>query len=172
MDVEPPTQQIKDAIYNALQDANQCVYNQAQVEKSDMGTTGVVAYIWEGQGKQKAIVGSVGDSRAYIYRRGKVEQITLDDGIVKMVTKDDEQKARVIQARLNNVINPNDPSQLAPEERYLYDKRNLITQAIGTKNIVPNTYVIDLQPGDKLLLASDGVTDNLTDKEIAYAILV
>lgn len=160
-------QQAQDEFRRAFLDANQAVLSKAHTEGTDMGSTAVVAYIWEGEGERKAIIGSVGDSRAYIFRDGTLEQVTLDDNMVKVWTNGDEQEARRIQTRLNNVVNPNDPSQIAPDERDLYNKRNRITQAIGSEYITPNIYTVALQPGDRLLLTSDGITDNLTDHEIA-----
>jgi serine/threonine protein phosphatase PrpC len=159
--------QAQEAIRNALIDANKTVLTQAQAEGNKMGSTAVAGYIWEGQGERKAIIGSVGDSRAYIMREGKLEQITLDDDMVGVAAKGNEQEARALQKRLSETV---DPSQLSPVEQGLYAQRNIITQHIGKEQIDPNMHAVDLQPGDKLLLTSDGVSDNLTDKEIATII--
>lgn len=129
----------------------------------NMGTTASVVKIWEGQnGERKAVIANVGDSRVYIFRNGKLEQVTLDDNLAN-ATAENEQQARIIQERLNNVI---DPSTLSPKERDYYDNRNIITQALGMDRIRPHIYVIDIKDGDKIIVTSDGIHDNLTDEEI------
>ncbi len=151
---------------NALVEAHENVSEQAKKDESNMGSTGTLGYIWGGEGQRKAIIASVGDSPAYLIRGGKLEQITIDDNLVKVYANGDAKLARAIQKKLSNVATTDDLERLTPYERFLYGKRSELTQALGHKNIIPNIYTIDLQPGDRLLIASDGITDNLTGKEI------
>jgi len=136
----------------------------------EMGTTASIVKIWESaQGDKKAIIANIGDSRVYIFRANKqLEQITLDDNIVSQISEN-EQEARVIQQRLNNVT---DLNTLSSQERMLFNRRNKISQALGINEIKPRIYTIEVYEGDKIAITSDGVHDNLTDEEIAQILHV
>lgn len=158
-------QETKEKIKQALLDANSAIYQQAQSEKSDMGTTSSVVYIWEGpKGEKKAIVGNVGDSRVYLLRDGKLEQITLDDNLVRSATPT-EKEARQLQSELSNVTNPQ--TQLTESKRKLFESRHIVTQSLGEPTIEPRINTIDFLAGDIMLACSDGIPDNLTDGEIS-----
>lgn len=130
-----------------------------------MSTTASVVRIFEGEGKErKAIIGNVGDSRVYLrHSDGGFEQVTLDDSIVRVIGANEEE-ARLLQDKLNNI---EDPDTLTEEERGMFDRRNVVYQVLGMKAIKPRIYTIDISEGDRLILTSDGIHDNLTDKEIA-----
>jgi len=133
-----------------------------------MGTTASVVKIWEGpQGERKAVIGNVGDSRVYIRRfNGSLEQITLDDNVIReMMARQTISlaEARTLQSKLSNVT---DLSTLTQRERELFENRNTIAQALG-HNASPRIHVVDVRAGDKLIVTSDGIHDNLTDSEIS-----
>jgi serine/threonine protein phosphatase PrpC len=135
-----------------------------------MGTTASIVKLWEGpQGERKAVIANVGDSRVYIYRAGYLEQSTLDDNVVtqEIGSGQDNQKVRNLQHKLNNV---SDPETLDAEERELFENRNKITHYLGIPEVKPRIYAIDIQKGDKLVLTSDGIHDNLRDDEIAQIV--
>lgn len=134
-----------------------------------MGTTASVVKIWEGpQGERKAVIGNVGDSRVYIGRsNGLVEQITLDDNAIRQMMARQTislTEALALQGKLNNAT---DLSKLTPQEQSLFKDRNAISQALGQDNISPRIHVVDVRVGDKIIVTSDGVHDNLTDTEIS-----
>lgn len=149
-----------------LTEANQKVSDGAAKDSklAGMGTTASVVKIWEGQsGELKAVIGNVGDSRAYkMSKDGMLEQITLDDNLSTDNTPENE--AREIQAKLNNIV---DPSTLSVLERIFYERRNVITQALGSEFKEARIKVVDISAGDKIIVTCDGIHDNLTDKEIA-----
>ena len=154
----------ENGVRQALVDANRVVFQQGQAEKNIMGATGSVLYIWEGSKRERyAIVGNVGDSRVYILRNNILQQITLDDNAVRKNTAN-EQEARELQWKLNNTIDPK--KQLTPMEQILFGKRNEIVQRLGISSIEPRINTIKLLALDKLLVCSDGISDNLTDIEI------
>lgn len=129
-----------------------------------MGTTASIVKIWEGgRGEKKAVIANVGDSRVYIYRAdGSLEQITLDDNFIsRSIT--DEQRARAVQDKLNNV---SDVSTLTDEERVFFANRNVISRALGRDLAKPRSYAVELHDGDKVFITCDGITDNSTDEEI------
>jgi protein phosphatase len=92
----------------------------------------------------------VGDSRVYIVREGKVIQVTEDDSWVQG------------QIKMGRKLS---------EEEYLA-KRNIILKALGSEEgeVYPQTGFERLQSGDKIVLTTDGVTDNLTDEQIEWIV--
>src|SRR5438105_3982744 len=116
--------------------------SQSDADRGGMGTT-VVAMLVAGK---NAVIGHVGDSRVYLYRKGRAHQLTEDHTIVQ------EQLKRGLITR----------AQLATAEN-----RNVITRAVGIQASVPvDTLVTDLMPGDLYLLCSDGLHGYLQDDEL------
>jgi len=126
----------------------------------DMGATASVVKIWKGsQGERKAIIGNVGDSRVYIYRNEKLS-MTLDDNDYGIKDKAEIGK---MQLKLSEVT---DLSTLNDFEKLCFSKRNEIFQTLGNNYTEARIRMIDLQKGDKIIVTSDGIHDNLTTKEI------
>lgn len=132
-------------------------------------TTAVVAKFIDNGGTRRVIIGSVGDSRAYIFRDSKLQQITEDDSALGGVSLAEK---RAIGERLDQVASSQDLARLSDQERGLFNRRNLIAQSLGDgeKPPQPHSYHIALKPGDVILLTSDGVHDNLTSDEIARSV--
>ena len=98
-----------------------------------MGTTLTCAAIED----NVAHLGHVGDSRAYLVRGERIRQLTKDHSWVE------EQVAKGV---------------LTEDEARTHEWRNLITRALGTRpQVEPDTVRVDLLPGDRLLLATDGL---------------
>lgn len=94
-----------------------------------------------------AVVGSVGDSRAYLVRGERTWQVTEDHTLVQL-----QMKAGLITA---------DQAKLSP-------RGNVITRAVGPREYVQvDTFVVPVQPGDRYLLCSDGLHGYLETHEIA-----
>ena len=107
-----------------------------------MGTTVVLAYI---QGR-RAYIGSVGDSRAYLVRGGRIMQLTDDHTFVNE------------QVRAGT---------LSPAEARRHPARNILTRAVGSQDEVEADLVEqDLEAGDLLILCSDGLTTMVDDHDI------
>lgn len=167
-------------VRQSLVDAGDTIIEQRAIEnakktedekKNDMASTGAVIALWTSpEGKQKAIIGTVGDSRVYRMRNGVIEQITIDDNELKQKYGHDFTKFREIQQKLNNISSKEELGTLTEEEKYFYDNRNLITQALGEEPLSPSVQTIDVIAGDQLFVMSDGITDNLTDNELAEII--
>lgn len=117
-------------------------------------TTGVVAKIVEQDGYIDVIIASVGDSRAYLLKGDILEQITEDDsgyGVDVMKKISSAQKEE----------------DLVGIERIAFRNRFGVTQFLGQDDDVEvHGYSRELKPGNKLILTTDGVHDNLTDDEI------
>ncbi len=135
------TTSLKQALYNA----NKTVYTlaQAQEQRRGMGTTMVAAVV---RGKE-VYLANVGDSRAYLFREGKLSQCTKDHSLV--------------QAQI-------DAGMLTPEEAHMHPQRNVITRSIGhAPHVDVDIFEEQLKPGDILLLCSDGLSNPVRNKEIA-----
>ena len=107
-----------------------------------MGSTCTVAVMRENE----LYVGHVGDSRAYLIREGKLEQVTEDHSWVA------EQVKR---------------GALTEEEAAYSPFRNVITRSLGAQpEVEPDVYRRELEVGDVLLLCSDGLTGYVDDQTI------
>ncbi|MCX6736327.1 MAG: serine/threonine-protein phosphatase [Candidatus Parcubacteria bacterium] len=151
--------------------------NQIQKEKGlpgAMASTITLAVVWkDAKGEKKLVIGNLGDSRAYLRKQGKLEQMTTDDNYLRDHAKDDV-RARKLQSILNNINSEEEINKLSgiDEKDSLlllesFRNRNIIMKCLGMKeNTTPEITVHDFPSGSELLLATDGLTDNLTDKEI------
>jgi PPM family protein phosphatase len=129
------------AMARASQAANLEIYEYAleHPEHRGMGTTLTTVLIDD----QIAIVGHVGDSRAYLVRDGKIEQLTHDHSWVA---------DRVRQGLLTD------------DEARRHRWRNVITNALGaTTAFKLDLHHFELREGDRLLLCSDGVSMLLSE---------
>lgn len=111
-----------------------------------MGTTVVGSLFTNGT----VYVGHVGDSRAYRFRNGVLEQLTEDHSL------------------LNDYIRAN---KLTPEEIEAFPHKNVIVRALGMKETVQvDVSRLEPIPGDIYLLCSDGLSGPVTDQEICEII--
>lgn len=119
-------------------------------EKSEyegMATT-VVAALVDDDGVE---IAHVGDSRAYLIRRGEIQCVTNDHSWVN-------------EQVLSGVIDS--------DQARTHPLRNVVTRALGGKqNLEVDMQVLRLQDTDVLLLCSDGLTSMLDDEEILKIIL-
>ena len=93
-----------------------------------------------------AYVLNVGDSRCYKITRKRMVQVTRDHSLVQDMV---------------------DRGEITPAEARTHPRRNVITRALGVNELVPcDVFTPKLQPGDMLLLCSDGLTNMLDDAEI------
>ncbi|MDR3309962.1 MAG: 23S rRNA (adenine(2503)-C(2))-methyltransferase RlmN [Oscillospiraceae bacterium] len=113
-------------------------------EQAGMGTTLVAAGVIEDSGEVVAC--NIGDSRAYKSAPSGITKITRDHSVVgEMVER----------------------GALTPEQARRHPRRNLITKALGTlQDEEPDIFNVSLDPGEYLLLCSDGLTGTATDEEI------
>jgi protein phosphatase len=100
--------------------------------------------------EDRLIAGHVGDSRAYLIRSDEsIKQLTNDHSLV---------------SRLKEM------GQLTDEEAAVYPQRNVLYRAIGQYELEVDVFTQALQPGDRLLLCSDGLWNMIEDDEIARMI--
>lgn len=138
--------------------------------QADIGSTGSVVYLCEEDGRKIAVIGNVGDSRVYRFRNGELTPLTVDDSFGSHGQT--YEKALELQNRLAEVETEEDYQKLEGTEQALYNYSNYLTQALGKKEggsfktVRPRIWVEELEPGDKIFVCSDGISDNLSLKEI------
>jgi len=135
------------ALLSAITLANETVHRES-VERPDrggMGTTCTAAVVRGGE----LYLGHVGDSRAYLVQNGQIRQLTQDHSLVAQLVR--EQQITEEQARV-------DP------------RRNVVTRSVGVGREVQVDawrYDAPLEPGDTLVLCTDGLHGVVVNAEIA-----
>lgn len=129
-----------------VQHANAAVHDctlDARYRGKKMATTIVACALRYDQ----AIVSHVGDSRCYLVRNGRARQVTQDHTLVN-----EQRKMGLISAA----------------EMRESDSRHILLRSLGPELFIsPETTAVSLQPGDTLLLCTDGLHGGLGDEEIA-----
>ena len=136
-----------EALVEAVHEANRRVVSRAEAEPDlkGMGTTLTAGMIRDG----RLHLAHVGDSRAYLLRSEQpIEQLTTDHTLVERLVRE---------------------GRLSRDEAALHPQRNVITRAIGNEPdvAVDSLPPIRLEPGDEILLCSDGLTGPVDDEAIA-----
>jgi serine/threonine protein phosphatase PrpC len=146
-DVElDPGESADTLVVGLIQTANRRVHERAlsDTAASGMGTTMTVAlFLAEGS----VVIGHVGDSRAYVLRDGRLDQLTEDHSLVAELVRRGE---------------------LSPEQAEVHPQRSVITRALGTEPEVDiDAFSVEAKDGDVFLLCSDGLTTMVDPAVIA-----
>jgi len=139
----------RDALANAVRQANGAIYDRAAGDPAlrGMGTTLTALALVEEDGDDVLAVVNVGDSRAYRLRDGELEQLTDDHSVV-------EEMVRI--------------GRLTPDEATVHPQRHMLTRALGIQpDVEVDCFGVTPFAGDRYLLASDGLTNEVPDSEIA-----
>jgi protein phosphatase len=123
-------------LVGAVEEAGRRIFDAAQKERSrrGMGTTATVAVLVD----KVMFLAEVGDSRAYLLRRGQLKQLTKDQSLVN----------QLIEA-----------GHLTEDEAEAFEHSNIILQALGTSETVQvDLTFVELRRGDRLMLCSDGLS--------------
>ena len=141
--------QIQKHILEAMYKANEEILAAADDPSlKGMGTTVVLA-LCKGD---EIYIAHVGDSRAYLVRQNKMEQVTEDHSVVGQLLK---------------------AGKITREEARNHHLGHIITQAIGSQSYIsPDIHSFTWSEGDYLLLCSDGLTDLVEDEKIEGTILM
>ena len=112
-----------------------------------MGTT-LVSAVTNGSG---AVICNVGDSRAYHLGADGIRCVTVDHSLVELMVQRGE---------------------LTHEQAKNHPSKNLITRAVGTeKQVAADVFSLTAEPGDCLLLCSDGLSNQMADQEILFEVV-
>ena len=134
----------EERVLELIQEANRRVHQRSVEDPnaSGMGTTLTLAVVGDGL----VSIGHVGDSRAYLVRQGRLEQLTEDHSLVGELMRSGE---------------------LSAEEAESHPQRSVITRALGTDpDVDVDTFEVALREGDVFLLCSDGLPSMVDDEEI------
>ncbi len=136
-----PLQDLCDALLTANSRIEQ-VAAEGGDERTGMGTTATAAML---VGDRLAVL-NVGDSRCYLSRGGTLTQLTRDDTYVQVLVEQ---------------------GVLSAADARRHPQRALVTQALQGGHVLPSAQLEDVQPADRLLLCSDGLSDYVADEVIA-----
>ena len=148
LDVPPPPDErpgLLDRVTEALHDAHAEIGRLVDADPAINGTsTTATVALFDGH---RVGIGHVGDSRAYLFREGEISQLTTDHTFVQSLIDD----GRITEA-----------------EARIHPHRNLILKALdGIHEAEPDLFALQLTPGDRLLLCSDGACGVLDDGRLA-----
>jgi protein phosphatase len=131
-----------------VQQANSAIYTASLDDstQSGMGTTVTALSIVEGE-EPRVLVANVGDSRAYLWRSGALSRLSVDHSYV--------------QELVNEGI-------ITPEAARVHPRRNIVTRALGIdRSVMVDVFTHFVRTGDRIVLCSDGLVDEVADNEIA-----
>ncbi len=135
---------LREVLREAVESACEAIFQTGQTDPSlaGMGTTVTSALVSGGQ----VFVAHVGDSRCYLARRGAMYQISEDHSLVN-----EQLKAGAITL------------EEARNSRF----KNIITRSVGFEaDVLVDLMGLELEKGDRLVVCSDGLTNQLDDAEI------
>jgi len=132
------------SLVDAVRQANRDVLEKAATDPGlhGMGTT-LTALV---TGGERVLLAHVGDSRAYLMRDGRMDQLTEDHTVVEGLVRE---------------------GRLTPQEAEIHPQRSILTRALGVDgDIDVDETTHDVRPGDRILLCSDGLTGMVSEQEI------
>jgi protein phosphatase len=135
----------EEVLQEAIQEANRRVFERAQSDEgcAGMGSTVVLAF-WD---LPRLLIANVGDSRAYLWRDGSLTQLSYDQTLVNE-----------LRVRFG----------LSEEEVSNFPHKSVLTMAVGTTaELTIRTREESLEPGDVVLLCSDGLSGQVPEPTIA-----
>ena len=130
-----------------VQQANTAIYTASLDDSAQrgMGTTLAAATVLPGEAPVM-MVANVGDSRVYLHRDGRLVRISVDHSYV--------------QELVNEGV-------LTAEEARVHPRRNIVTRALGIdRHVAVDVFLQEVRTGDRLLLCSDGLVDEVSDAQI------
>ena len=142
-------EQLREVSSYAVSQANKAIRDAARASTDcrNMGTTLVAAVSCE----DGVVVSNVGDSRAYHITPDGITRVTKDHSLVESMV---------------------DRGDITAEEARRHPNRNLITRALGPDiSALCDGYICPMEPGDFLLLCTDGLVDTVTDQEMLFEVI-
>lgn len=128
-----------------IENANRAVAK-AMTDEPDLAGMGTTLTLGVFTADGALEVGHVGDSRAYLLRNGELTQITKDHTFVARLVAD---------------------GHITEEEARTHPRRHLVMQSIGMQQVRVDVETRQLEPGDRVLLCTDGLTSMIDDATVA-----
>jgi protein phosphatase len=143
---------IRKIVRKAIVQANEEIISLGQLDRDfrNMGTT-VVGVAWVPKFRDDCLfVSGVGDSRAYLLRDGKIEQLTIDHSLAQALVE---------------------AGTITPEEAKEHRFKNVLWKYLGSKEVGegPEVKTIFVRPGDRLLLCTDGLCGVVPDDRVGQS---
>ena len=139
-----------EGLREAFSDANAAVWRESQSNRDlrGMGTTlTAVALVGGPEGRDVLALANVGDSRAYVFSGGEITQVTDDHSLA-------EERMR--------------HGEMSEEEAAVHPQRHILTRALGVSaEVEADMWELEVRTGDRVLLCSDGLTNEVGTEEIA-----
>ncbi len=148
-----------DALSEAIAEANIRVFDEGSADPNlhGMGTTMVAAAVLDGETSGgpggdggvggQVLLANVGDSRAYLFRDGELTQLTEDHSMVADLLRE---------------------GRISEAEAEVHPQRNIVTRVLGVyEDVEVDLWPVDALEGDRVLLCSDGLVNEVTTDQIA-----
>jgi serine/threonine protein phosphatase PrpC len=143
-ELDPSAEDGAREISERVREANRRIMERSQADRAvrGMGTT-LTAFLADGD---RAHLAHVGDSRAYLLRDGALQQLSEDHRLVQRMVRE---------------------GKLRPEEAETHPQRNILTRVLGVEEPLDvDILTLDLHPGDRLVLCSDGLSSMVDEEEM------
>ncbi|MGB8861189.1 MAG: Stp1/IreP family PP2C-type Ser/Thr phosphatase [Ilumatobacteraceae bacterium] len=138
-----------DVVVAAVVEANAAIFQGAHNNSAQrgMGTTLTAMVVLADEGSRRLALANVGDSRTYVMRSGRLRRVTIDHSYVQELVS---------------------TGHITEAEARSHPRRNIVTRALGIEpNVRVDTWVLPFVLGDRYVLCSDGLVDEVDDDEIA-----
>jgi len=143
-----------DVVVAAVVEANAAIFQGAHSNAAQrgMGTTlTAMVVVVDGTGQRRLAMVNVGDSRTYVMRSGRLRRVTIDHSYVQELVS---------------------TGHITEAEARGHPRRNIVTRALGIEpNVRVDTWVLPFVQGDRYVLCSDGLVDEVDDAEILRLLL-
>ena len=137
----------KAVLRRAIVQANEEIMAMAALDRElkNMGTT-IVLCLWR-KGSAALYVAGMGDSRVYLIRGKKIEQLTVDHSIAQAL----------VEAKT-----------ISPAEARVHRYKNVLWKYLGSSEVGegPEVKAVQLQAGDRFLLCTDGLSGVVADEQL------
>ena len=143
-DLDLPPEGSMAALVEKIKAVNRAVLDRGAAEGAlrGMGTT-LTAVLTDGD---RAHVAHVGDSRAYLHRDGVLQRLTEDHTLVQRMVRE---------------------GKITADQAERHPQRSVLTRALGVEEDLPvDELTLDMHPGDRILICSDGLTGMLDEERI------
>ena len=150
MQTPPSSEAMELVLRNAIVELSQRLRAESAGRAGLQGLGATVAVAWV-RGSL-AHVAHMGDSRIYLFRQGRLEQLTEDHSVIALLLRHGE---------------------ITPEEAQTHPARGRLSRYVGMEGeVYPDVQTVQLQAGDRLLLCSDGLTNMVPDGQIVQLLQV
>lgn len=140
----------RNLLADALQEANSRIISDQRNHPEHIGMGTTVSLLWlPSPGMTEGWIGHVGDSRIYRLKNGTLAQLTEDHSPIYRLYKE---------------------GSLQKDDLRYHPQKNLIERSLGLSPVVDaDIFSVEIEPGDLYILCTDGLTDLVSDQEIAEA---